>query len=267
MTDRPRAIFVAWQDPVSRAYTPVARLTCEAGPVGDRYEFVYIRGAQQAAKSGFRPFLAFADLHGVYRSDEPFPFFSNRVMRPIRPDFDAYIAQIGLTRENAHPMAILARSGGVRATDSLEMFPLPVYDREQDCYVTCFLMHGYRYLTSAERARVLRLVAGEALEIRHEADNPVDPNALCLFAKPDDIRVGYVPRYLVEEVWELSEACAYMEVFVHRVNPPPAPALQRLQCRLRSCWPEGHVPFASDTYKPIPADATRLVRGDALLSS
>jgi hypothetical protein len=70
--------------------------------------------------------------------------------------------------------------------------------------------------------------------------------------------VGYVPRYLASEAIPFLNANIEFRVYVERVNPPPAPTQQRLLCRLEACWPNNFQPFASDTYQPVPADATDL---------
>jgi len=51
-------------------------------------------------------------------------------------------------------MTILARSGGVRATDSLELFPLPCRDTV-GCYQTYFLVHDMP-LAGQGRIEILR---------------------------------------------------------------------------------------------------------------
>jgi len=252
-----QALFVAWQQPESRRYYPVARLMAGVGDAHDLYEFAYIKGAQEAAKAGFEPFLAFEDLREVYRSKELFPFFSNRLMSPGRPDYAQYIQSLGLD-VNAEPMAILSRSGGTRATDSIELFPLPVRTADGNATPTFFWMHGFRYLDAAQQQRILSLQAGEELSASSNGNNPVDPGAIQLLTT-DQVMVGYLPRYLAGEVSQYPRHGVEFHVYVERVNPPPAPTQQRLLCRLVAVLPGDFQPFASETYQPIAADATELV--------
>lgn len=258
LVQTPQALFVAWQQPKSRRYFPVGRLglaaNADSGGVA-RYEFAYIKGAHNAAKEGFQPFLAFPDLNRVYRSEDLFPFFANRVMPRSRPDFADGVARLGLDPPTADDMAILARNGGVRATDSIELFPVPVLDTATACYQTWFLAHGLRYLPDSAHERIAMLVRGNRLFILPDVQNPVDSRALAL-RSDDQIIVGYVPRYLLEDAWQLLEKCGWdvVEVFVDKVNLPPAPLQQRLLCRMKSCWPDGFVPFAGPTYQPIKAE-------------
>lgn len=255
-----QALFVAWQQPDSRRYYPVARLASGVGAAHDLYEFAYVRGADEAAAVGFHPFLAFPDLHGVCRSAELFPFFTNRLMSRKRPDFLAHVERLGLDA-SADDMAILARSGGTRATDSIELFPLPIFDPEIGWYQTCFWMHGFRHLTPQQLARLFKLQPGEPLLPVHEPANPHDANAIGLLTE-DQIHVGYVPRSLASDAVHLLKQCSTFRIFVQRVNPDPAPMQQRLLCDLQSCWPEGFVPCDQPVYQPISPQAVRLAPCD-----
>ncbi len=47
-------------------------------------------------------------------------------MKPSRPDYKSYIQWLNIFQpEDEEPMVILARSGGHKATDTLEVFPCP----------------------------------------------------------------------------------------------------------------------------------------------
>src|SRR4051812_48498241 len=120
----PPALFVTWQDRVSRKIFPVGRLVRLLEPAG-AYEFAYIAGAKEAESAGFVPFLAFPSLAAVYRSHELPPFFANRIMPAGRPDYAKFVQRLALVPDAADPHTILARSGGVRATDCFEVFAEP----------------------------------------------------------------------------------------------------------------------------------------------
>ena len=98
-----QALYVAWQQPESRRYFPVARLVAGVGDIPGLYEFAYIKGAEEAQKADFEPFPAFPKLSEVYRSKELFPFFANRLMSINRPDYPSYLQSLGLD-SNADPM-------------------------------------------------------------------------------------------------------------------------------------------------------------------
>jgi len=254
------ALFVAWQDPESRRYFPVARLVSHLDTTENCYEFAYIEGAQKAAEKGFQPFRSFPDLNTVYHDSELFTFFSNRLMSRKRPDFNEHVKQLGLDPESACDMDILVRSGGVRTTDSIELFPLPVFQEVEGgtCYKTFFLMHGFRHLKPESQNRILSLQFGDTLRLAHEVDNPVDSKALVLLPNGDIDHVGYVPHYLLSDVLKLEEKCPEIKITVAQVNPPPASQQQRLLCEMVSCWPTGFQPLSRSTYNPISDQATNI---------
>jgi HIRAN domain len=252
-----QALYVAWQEPKSRRYYPVARLYSGVGNAHDLYEFAYINGATEAANVGFQPFLAFPKLHQVYRSKDMFPFFSNRLMSHNRPDFPNYLQSLSLDL-NADPMAILARSGGTRATDSIEMFHVPPTTENGDSFQTFFWMHGYRYLDPQQQARILTLRHGEELFPAATPLENVDANAIRLLTA-DHFMVGYLPRYLAGEIIHFLNNGVDIHLFVERVNPPPSPSQQRLLCRLDARRSGDFLPFSGETYQPISPDATELL--------
>src|SRR5262245_24004019 len=123
-------LFVLWRHPISRKTFPVGRLAAHRFEDLSIFEFVYLRGALDAHQEGFRPFLSFPQLERAYRSERLFPFFENRLMPSKRPEYNAYLYALGLEPQTASPIAVLARSGGTRQTDQLEVFPMPRRDRE-----------------------------------------------------------------------------------------------------------------------------------------
>lgn len=261
-----RALFVAWQHPTTRRYYTVGRLVFGAGSCGDLYEFTYTHGATEAVREGFEPFAAFpADPHTldeVFLSRELPPFFANRLMSRSRPDYRQHLQRLALSPETATAFEILSRSGGGRATDAIEVFPLPIAVEQQGsddglCYETHFLLHGFRHLALHEQQRVLTLQPGEQLRCRPEPENPADANAM-LLETTDHVRAGWLPRYLAPDAQQLNQWCGYIDVLAVQVNLPPAPTSQRLLCRMRACWPPGLEPFSDEAFIPIPSRATRL---------
>jgi hypothetical protein len=144
-------LFLAWQNPSSRAWFPVGKLTYD----GRLYHFVYLQGAIEASeKADFQPIISFPDFHQEYGSLELFPLFQNRRLRRSRPDYPAFIQSLNLPSDETDPMAILSRSGGRRQTDSFEVFPCPERT-ESGQYEMHFFTHGLRYCPSAAQQRVL----------------------------------------------------------------------------------------------------------------
>ena len=250
MPEITRALFVAWQNPETRRFTPVARLAQIVGDdCEDCFEFVYIQAAHEAMQQGFLPFLAFPELEGLYRSRQLFPMFANRILPASRPDFADYLEQLGLPSATSSPVLILSRSGGRRATDTLELFPLPTFEPEIG-YRTWFWAHALRHLSQISHDRITQLQTQERLYVMYDVQNPVDPMALALRTE-DRAVVGYMPAYLLDDTHELLQTCSFCQVYVDRINPPPAPIQQRLLCRLESCWPTGFVPYSTARYQPL----------------
>jgi len=245
-------LFLAWQDPTRRRWLPIGRLTSN----GRRYAFVYTRGALEAQNdAGFEPLSAFPVLDRVYTSSELFPLFTNRLVPRSRPEYTDYLRWLNVPPSEDDPVLILARSGGERITDTLEVFPCP--ERTSSAkYTITFLVHGIRHLPDDAIARVSNLEPGERLLMVKDFQNPVDTMALALRTaekyERDVHLVGYCPRYLRSDFGRLIDSQeSEIKVVVERVNAPPAPIQFRLLCRLEGQWPEGFEPFSSPDYAPI----------------
>jgi len=250
------ALFVAWQNPATRRFYPVGRLAqIEAGGCQDCFEFVYIQRAVEADR--FQPFVSFPDLHQIYRAKELFPMFDNRLVSRKRADFLDYIAELGLPVGTVSPITILSRSAGRRMTDTLQLFPLPEYEPDYG-YRTWFWAHGIRHLQPRPDERIAALEQDERLCVRPDLNNPVVPDALSLWTD-DGVCIGYMPSYLLDDADNLQDTCSFCEVYVDRLNLPPAPVQQRLLLRLESCWPEGFVPYSTPRYQPLADDASTVV--------
>lgn len=218
-----RRFMVVWQDPETRLFHHVGTLT--ADPARE-FRFAYEPAAGNI--DDFRPFAAFPDLDRTYRSEALFSFFVNRVMSPRRPDFDDYLDALGLTREQADPVELLARSGGMRATDTVQVVAEPLQEDGKE--VTRFLVSGCRHVDGAAE-RIERLQIGQELAIRPEPDNPQDDRALLLDVASGEA-VGWVPRYLLDYVHKHLHQGEDVRVYVERVNGPEASWHMRLLARM-----------------------------------
>ncbi len=241
-------LFVAWQDPVRRGIYPVARLREIIQREGTLYEFRYIRGAQAAQEQGFIVFDSFPDLMETYLGVELFPFFKNRVMPPNRPDYAGYVTELGLSVETADPLALLARSGGVRATDRLEIYAAPHGDANSCAWN--FLLRGIRHLPASAEERIAELVPGTRLYVMRDVQNEFNRSALILRSK-DKVNLGYIPDLLVDDLAALDLSLDNFVVTVTQVNPHPSPVQHRVLCNLQSRWPDEQGPFMSERFMPI----------------
>ncbi|HWL93206.1 MAG TPA: HIRAN domain-containing protein [Phycisphaerae bacterium] len=245
----PNAVFVAWRDPVHHRCYPVGRLSRVLVDGNDEYEFAYVRGVDPAREAGFRTIASFDEIERVYWSRTLYPFFANRIMAESRPDRAAFLDRLLL--RSADPLEVLARTGGIRATDSFEVFPLPRFDAEVPGFRTLFLVHALRHFPPTAHDRIQELGVGEKLLFMPDSQNEFDPHAIALRTE-DRVLVGHVPNYLLLEVYQLAANCEFaVEFSVAKINPPPAPLDQRMLCELRSCWPPNFYPFVDARFRPV----------------
>ena len=249
-----KTIYLAWQDSDSRRWFPIGRLRSN----GKRFVFVYTGGALVAQRAGFSTLAAFPKLDSVYESDKLFPLFANRLLRASRPDFRQYLNWLSVPESDPDPLLILARSGGQRVTDTMDVFPYPDH-LEDGVYETHFLVHGLSHMTAESCERASLLQPGESLSLMWDFQNRFDPNALALRTaetyKQDMFLVGYCPRFLSGDILKLMDKPGNSPmIVVERVNPPPAPFQFRILCKLRMKWPAGFMPFSGPEYQPLLAD-------------
>jgi hypothetical protein len=228
-------------------WRPVGRLERD----GNWYRFRYTTGAR---KPGFRPFTQMERLDQVYESGELFPLFANRLLSQSRPEYEAYLRWSGFDSGNPpDPIVVLGVTEGLRQTDAVEVFPCPVPDG-QGCYSNKFFLHGIRWFPEAVIERIAALQDEERLKLMLDLQNSHDPRAVAVRTEEQPTQIGYVPRYLARDVWELVHQCGvdFIEMYVDRVNPD-APLQNRVLCRMHACWPEGFRPCSSEDFAPIPA--------------
>lgn len=250
-----KLLFLAWQDPgVLRRWYPIGRLTETDGC----YQFVYTQGAIDAKEVGFCPLLSFPDLSAAYESSELFPLFSNRVLSPTRPDYAEFVEWLSLPEGEENPFALLARSGGKRATDTLAVFPCPEMDADGLYHIHLFI-HGLSHLSESSIARAATLKPGEPLLVMRDIQNPKEPKALLVRTSetvPGDMHfIGYFPQYLIDDMALLLDAPESspnaIKVVVERVNPAHVPVQFRVLCCVSMKWPEGFRPFESSAYQSL----------------
>lgn len=240
-----RHLFVSWRDPTGSIH-PVGRLVRRLGVDGESYRFAYLKMAELLEE--FEPLPGLPDLHRLYKSTRLFPVFANRVMPRSRPDFDLLASRVHLGGD-ADPFEVLARSGGRRLTDRIEVFAPPERTAEGDSNVL-FLVRGIRHVPGAEEA-VAELAVGDQLAVVDQPDNQFNPRAMVMRVS-DGRHIGWIPDYLVEHIHELLQLNdSEPVVTVEHVNEASVAAHLRLLCRLRAPWPEMYVPFADAAFQPL----------------
>jgi hypothetical protein len=230
-----RTFRVIWQNMRTRQLVHVGWLEF----TGREFAFGYTPDAQ--LDSDFEPFPAFPDLRATYRSTAMFPFFADRVVSSARPDYEHLIAALGLTRAEATPVELLARSWGRTPHDTIQVVPEPVVD-EQGREVRPFLVSGVRHVDEDNPhgvgALVAELTPGQLLDLADEPDNPANPSAIVL--KAAGRRVGWIPDYLLDYVHKQRGAGNRVTAVVVQPNGPEAPWHLRLLCRLEVFADERH---------------------------
>jgi len=233
-------LYIAWQDPQTRLWHTVGRLTKET----NAYCFAYTKGALSSSQFGY--FGRMYDLHKKYYSHELFPLFANRILNSSRPEYPAYLRWLALDPETANePMQLLARSGGKRATDELCVFPCPEINQHGEMELF-FLAHGLRYLDPASLDRLAQLQTGERLQFRPEQTNAYDSFALILETE-ECTKVGYCPRYLNRDLHKLI-GNTEIRLTVERLNHE-APIQFRLLCKTAFVPPSEIALFADEEYQ------------------
>jgi hypothetical protein len=248
-----KSLFVAWKNTQGGGWFPVGRL--DADIAAERYEFRYVQGALHAEKEcGFVPFDSFPDFGKEYVSGELFPLFANRLQNQHRPSFPEYLRRLDLNKgqETAFdPIEVLAVSEGLRATDSLEIFP-KVEPTEGGIFEIKFFLHGLRYLPRAAIDRILKLQSGEKLSIAVEDKNPDTGMIAIQIQTHDRLVIGYAPHYLIGDLSQVIRGCeSASSAQVSRVNPPPAPLRQRVLVLFKGCWPEGYQPMSGEEFRAL----------------
>ena len=224
----PDRFLVLWQHPETRQYRRVGVL--ERRDSG--YTFRYEPGAQTL--EGFAGFAEFTDWDVTYRSERLFPTFANRVMTPRREGYERYIESLGVPGPRPEPFEVLAVTLGARATDHVQLLPLP---RRNDNGVLSmqFLVHGARHV-DPDATLLARVQAGDTLYLAPEAGNAYSPLAVLVgpAARPTrDSALGYVPEVLAGLVRRLMDAYPVVVTAAHVNRPADEPVLDHMRLLVR----------------------------------
>lgn len=242
-----KTLFLAWQDQEkTRRWFVIGMLD----RLNSNYKFRYVNQARLASDFGFQPLLDFPEIEKVYVSQQLFPLFENRLLSKSRPDYDDFLKRIAIenTNNDVDPMEILARTEGLRATDSFEVFQKPEPDDNRNYHIV-FFARGVRHLPEGVEGLIASLNIGEELEVKFDLENEYDCNALIL--RSNGLQVGWIPRYLCPDIKRLkNEYDNGVQIRVELVNLPPAPVHQRLMCSVTAPWPEWE-PFSDEDFLAI----------------
>ncbi len=240
-----KELGLSWQNQDTREWFPVARISKK----DDEYAFRYTHGAVEAKKSGFQGLAGFPDFNHTYLSDIIFPVFQNRIMNKSRPDRDEFLSWIELKDTTYSQFKELARTGGIKATDNLQLYPIP---SETDGYYNVqFFSHGVSHLPENYKDRTNRLSVGDKLYLCADLQNEQDSSALFLRTSDPVELVGYVPKFFAKDFQELFKRSKdSFGIKVIKVNAD-APEQLRLLCEIDCRWPKDFVPFKENSFQPL----------------
>ena len=186
--DVARSFLVTRQDRESRSYSRLGVLS----EVDDGWTFRYFTEVAQNPAIPRLP--GFSDAETVAETSFLFPLFAQRVLSPRRPDRARVLHALGLD-ESATAFEILARNGGRRQGDTIELIQLPIAQPEGGDMLE-FLVHGMRYRSDEEQRAVDALCVGDELMIVPDPGNAVDSEARLVTTR-DGVHLGWVPAPLI----------------------------------------------------------------------
>lgn len=177
-------LVVIWGDPQQGNRHLIGKLTRSEG----MFRFWYEDDLTSARTRGFQMLPEFPEHRGAgrpYVERYLFPLFGERIPAPSRPDAKQMMRAWGVDHPDDQ-FEVLAKSGGIRATDRLE---LAEYRAADDDLVRPleFRIASRRFLTEPAP-----LAIGDAVSLRREPDNDADPQAVIV--DRNERRAGYVPR-------------------------------------------------------------------------
>lgn len=216
-----RKFWLIWKHHETRRYHRIGQFDHLAD---GHYVFRYL--PESANVAGFSPLLQFPEPDKIYVAAALPAFLSNRIMSPRRENYDEYLGWLGLDKNDPMvPVEILARTGGVRVTDTFHL--VERFDEYAGLPMGRFFISGVRH---RDHEAALGLSPGQQLQLKDEPDNSYNPRAILLAA--DGTEIGWVPDWLVDELHVLRERHE-LRVFVERVNPD-SPARLAVLCRFEA---------------------------------
>jgi hypothetical protein len=207
-----------------------------------RYRFAYLR--RFADDPANRPIPGFPHFDRRYESDDLFPIFAERIMSPRRPDRPIVLGALGLALE-AEPFEVLARSGGRRVGDTIELVPVP--DPQPDGFTAVdYFVHGVRHMEAAAQRRIDALGVGDPLRLERDPQNPMNARAVNVMDGVE-FHLGYVPDPLLDLIDPIGEP----QTEVLRTNAADLGFHFRLLVRTSGTLRPGAAPFEGPEWETV----------------
>lgn len=198
-------LFVLWADADRRRHV-VGHLMRARG----LFRFWYDDALAAAEARGFmRPsvFPDVRDARAPYEARYLWATFAERIPLRARADSAALLRSWGVVQADDQ-FEILARSGGVRATDRLE---LAEYRADDDDLATPLELR----VAGSKHQAPIELQPDEPVELQRHADNEFDPCATFVCAQTKQ-PIGYVPRQYSKLFARLLDAGVELHAHVVR---------------------------------------------------
>ncbi|OIR24304.1 HIRAN domain-containing protein [Bathymodiolus thermophilus thioautotrophic gill symbiont] len=235
-------LILSWQNTKNKQLLPIGRFSKH----GDAYSFIYTKGAKQAREQGFIALASsMQDFNTKYFYNDIFPILKNRILNKSRPDRKEFLKWLNIDSNNSD-FEELAKTGGVKATDNLFLFPVPIKKNNQ--YILEFFSQGISHLPKNSQKRIEELEKGEKLFFCADLENSQDENAHMLRTNDPVEIVGYCPKYLAKDfkkLFDLSKKS--FSIRVKQINKD-APDRLRLLCEITCDWHKDFSPFSEDEF-------------------
>jgi len=243
-------LFLAWRNPKTRTWTPIGILEYK----NDLYYFQYTKGAED---KDFQTLGQMTDLRQTYTSDSLFPIFKNRLLAKSRPEYGDYLDWLDINDNETNDLLELARSGGIRATDDLQLFPLPEKTNDGK-YEVLFFSHGLSHISEDYIKRLNSLKQNDTLLVMKDIQNTSDSNVLVLRTKDDPIEIlGFCPAFFINDFNKLLKLNTNknVHVYIQKINLY-APSQLKLLCKFSTNWPNSFTAFNNKVFLPYSDNKT-----------
>jgi hypothetical protein len=214
-------LFVIWSAPSDGGRHIVGHLTRQR--VGSTFHFWYEDDVSTAVAKGFTFLPAFPEdrrIDAPYEARYLFATFADRIPSAQRADAARMLASWGVEHPDDQ-FEVLAKSGGLRATDRIELAEYRAVDDPLDEPLE-FRVAGMKHVPADSRGA---LVVGVTLKFEREPSNPHDPYATIVARTADGMRAGYVPRQYTAMIARLLDLGVALDAVAIRdlVLPDDAP--------------------------------------------
>lgn len=214
MKKRPFVLWLIWQNKKTRQRYHIGNLSSLDGEFTFSYELSRKRRTLfEALENGYRPHLAFRDIHKEYKSDRLFEAFARRLPDRGRPDFSALLKSLGLSNDFTE-MDLLRATGGRLATDPYE-FVAPIY-RYNDHFDFDFYVAGWRYYDGENILHELN--EGDKVTFKLEENNPMDKKAVLILTSQSGDKLGYVPAFYSGFMYDVIKNNGSYTAKIEKIN-------------------------------------------------